>query len=449
MIKKETDIIQDQNNNPEFIFIDQNFSSNDPFTFSKDRPTLLSEIKNTTALLNEIKATKNSNPNSFQNNYITGLIQLAYLHFENNDFDIAINYFKEALSNIKHLQKSKKSRELQTSEARIIFSIGNLYSILGKYRRARKLFIKSINKNKNSNLENLDLIALYEGFADFYLQKENLGQAKRYYNKALCILEENVSIDKQSKIRSSLTLNYKISRLEKSKGNLKAAFNHCQKTIMFLEELKVNYALALEIKLNVNFLWIEIQLQSGDFESAMHNILETESFFVSLSKEDKINHYKTFAKICQEMGDYFMVSQISDNALNFYRKAIQFYQETPEYDYECMDEHASILNNMAAIFINLNKLEKVEKLLFKSLEIRKELFTRDPEEQVLDYAGTLVNLAVFYVEINIEDETPRKLLQESLNLLTKYDPEIYDTDERKYSEIMTRTMLTIEILNSN
>ena len=404
--------------------------------------------------MEKIQTEVGTNPERFIGNYISGQIQIGYLYLEKKDISKSIKAFKNALKSLNQLlSKFPNDIQLLQSKSRLQYNIGSNYALLGKFRKGRNVLISELkqikvryNEDPKSNIH--DLVAFYDALGDLFFQSDNLGLSRVYYQQALSYAKLINQEEDQSNTRTLLNLNFKLANIERLKDNTNKAFYFCNEAINQLEILKMNPTDTIEIRLSVNILWIKLQIQSGDYESAMHNTLDTIEYFKTLSMENKQNHLIAFAKICQEIGDYFMISRLSDNCLTFYKQACQFYQESPFYNQESMIEHSSILNNMAAVFMETKEFEKVEKLLFRSLGLRRQLFNEDPEEHVLDYAGTLVNLATFYADINLEQETPRKLINESLSLLTKYDPEIYDTDESKYSEVMTRALMTLEALDS-
>lgn len=451
MTHKETLAVQLEKNTTTFEFLEQNLHTNDPFVFQGNHPNISNEIKKTKRLLDQIREKSKNDPKRYIENFITGLIQIAYLYQEKGKFDKAITSFQEALKNIRLLNKLSNNK-YAISEIRLQYSLGTLYPYIGKIRRARRFLLNAKKKTEQiigrKDLPSIELLIYLEGLGDFYQQINRIGLSRVYYSKCLELIKSQKEKDANI-IRQQIILLYKLSSIESIKNNIKDAYPYCMEAISLLDHLKTSKSDTTEIRLSINTLYIQLQLQSGDIESAMHNLIDSETFLNNTPLEIKSHHLLAFGKLAQELGDYFMLANMMDNATAFYHKATQFYQESPHYNHDTMMEHSSILNNLAAIYMDNLELEKVEKLIFKSLEIRKTLFEKDPEEQVLDYAGTLINLAIFYTDTKMDKETPRNLIQESLNLLSKYDPEVYDMDEEKYAQIMTKTLMTLDLLEKN
>ncbi|MFA8299053.1 MAG: hypothetical protein ACEPOV_02705 [Hyphomicrobiales bacterium] len=449
MRQKSSFPIIEQEKQETLQLLECNLDLNNPFTLRLNRSELHKEIEVTIDLLEEVNNQRKKEPEKYKYKYILGLIHLAYLYQEEDDRSQSVYYFKKALSLLGDIKVNDEFNDQINSILRIKFSLGNLYLRDGFFRKARKEFITCKNLANELLLIDpehyiYDLFIYIDGIGDYYYFTDKFGLAKLHYLKAL---EFYNTLDDESKdklLRLYITLNYKISRLCKDQLNTKEAVHYCQIAISLLEDLRIKHSSMVEIRLSVNMLWIQLLIQDGDFENATHNFIDTELFFEDLSKHQQYPFLEIFAKISQELGDYYMISRVINNSKEFYRKALNYIQKVPHPNSFIKAEESAILNNLSAIYMEKKEVEKVEKLLFKSLNIRQELLKEDPEEHAIDYAGTLLNLAVFYSDLGIDKKSAKKLLEEALIIMREFNPEEYDTDEEKYSEIMTRAIIMNE-----
>ncbi|CAA6798500.1 MAG: FOG: TPR repeat [uncultured Sulfurovum sp.] len=315
---------------------------------------------------------------------------LAGVYMEINEIEKAISYFQKSILNLdmflEHTATDKETILHHENQIMKLTDMALLYKSLQEYDDAITSYNKIISRHKlmkeldNSYNNNDDIFAvqgeIFMVKAEVSdLKEENLEQATQYLKKAInsFTLAHNSNPENYDYLKNKSLAEITLA------DNYSLNYDKSEEALKLLETANKSFTTLLEI--------------------------DPKDEGVIISSANVTSH---IGRIYREFGEIYI-------ALDYFKKALKAYEtylEISPMDYETMDYIAVNLNNIANIYISIDKKSNVPKLLEKAIEyydvVLNESATKENsnydalivEEVIYHKAIAQIDLSRFYMETN-------------------------------------------------
>ncbi len=257
--------------------------------------------------------------------------------------------------------------------------LGDLYRLLGKHKKAEKLYLEALQvKAQTIGKKQLSYATTLNNIGLLNWQMGQYESAKSYYIEAVKIMKITIGATHISYLKAIANL----ASLYHDMGNFEQAEYYYQELLI----LKTKYKGKIT---HSQAYWLN---NAASLYKDMGNFQQGESLYLEalqiIKKTKGTNHY-SYWTILNNLG-------LLHSYLNNYDKAEQYYNEALHYQKK---PGSTLLNNFALLYHKMGQYEKAKPLYIKALRIdAKELGKEHPS-----YFISLHNLANLYKEMNQYD----------------------------------------------
>lgn len=278
-----------------------------------------------------------------QQDYAEGYNFRAYLYGERGRFDLA-------------LLDAKKATELKPDVADYWGNLGWFQISNGKFAEGQKASEKALTLNPES-------MAWMVNLGHSYLLQGNKQAAYRYYEKTLPLIENEQSFQQGPLADFDLFINrgWKVNAARKAKVWMQTKYQPFTQA----DTWKASAA---------NFF------ENHNYPKSLQLYQQSLAFNQKRRPTKAVDDWLLIANVYEKQKNYLMAESFNRKALIFAEKVLGF--DSPSV--------AVSLNNLAALFLSLDRYAEAEPLFRRSLSIREKAFGHDHPE----VAQSLNNLAV-------------------------------------------------------
>lgn len=321
--------------------------------------------------------------------YITSLNSLAALYSVMGKFEDAGKLYEQVLD-----INRKKFGEAYPGNAVLLNNIASQYHKMGNYEKAESMFQEALKISKNTyGEEDARTVSLLNNLGTLYDDMGDYEKAESIYLHTLEIRKIAPGIEHSDYAISAnnlAQLYYKMGNYEKAEPLYQQALLINKK--IYGEE-HVNYATSLN---NLGALYHTM----GNYEKAELLYLESLKIrkkVLGVKHPDYATSLNNIALFYSETGSYEKVEPLYLQALEIRGEVLG--KGHPLY--------SVTMNNLALFYFGTGELEKAETLLLQALIIRKNASGEDHP----DYAVSLNNLASFYYDLGRYERAEALYLQ--------------------------------------
>lgn len=233
----------------------------------------------------------------------------------------------------------------------ILNQIGDIYETKGERERALDYYQKSIAANSKD--DHVAQAISYIGIAGVYKNQKNYEAALQYYHKGLELLE-TYSGNTAAGMGCYLGLGYVYGKLKKKT----LAIDYIEKGLsLFSKEYGVNHPscfLALQYMASV-------YLNNDDNDNALKVLLRIVDTFENNSRIKA----KEWKKVFCDIGELYYLNHDLNNAINYYKKAIELACNHLELE----PEMAPVYGKLSSLYYEQQQFERAAEALEKAAEI--------------------------------------------------------------------------------
>jgi CHAT domain-containing protein len=400
--------------------------------------------------------------------------------FDSTDFDYAIlvsdnsglfnlkdkREFGSKFLNLKSIGTSFYRKDFDISDednARFNLHSGESAYAMGRYIFAEKKFLTAASYfEKAYLLSDPGYMKSISNTGLLYATMGRYSQAEKFTSRALDLRQKTMGMTDMgvaASLNNYAVLHYNLGQYNESEKDFAAALS-------VIVANKLQSSLPYAIVLNNQAMLFQAL---GRYETAEKNMLQIidigEAMGNDSKKGNRLRFFSNLALLYQQMGKY-------NEADNIYQKMQKkvLDRSTPEF--------ANILNNVAILYLMMNRQDKVEEMLQKSAEIYKKSFGENSpayakvisdlgnfyrykgryaeaeplltnaftiREQSLGndhplYAQSKEDLAILYWKTkNFDKAWPlyHEVMEKSLNFINKYFPPMSDAEKTKYWDLLS------------
>lgn len=400
--------------------------------------------------------------------------------FDSTDFDYAIlvsdnsglfnlkdkREFGSKFLNLKSIGTSFYRKDFDISDednARLNLHSGESAFAMGRYIYAEKKFITAAGYfEKAYLLSDPGYMKTISNTGLLYATMGRYSQAEKFTSKALDMRQKTMGMTDMgvaASLNNYAVLHYNLGQYNESEKDFTAALS-----VIVTNKLKTSLPYAIVLN-NQAMLFQAL----GRYETAEKNMLEIIEIGEAMGNNSKsgnrLRFFSNLALLYQQMGKY-------DEADNIYQKMQKkvIDRSTPEF--------ANILNNVAILYLLMNRQDRVEEMLKNSAEIYKKSFGENSpayakvisdlgnfyrykgryaeaeplltnaftiREQSLGndhplYAQSKEDLAILYWKTkDFEKAWPlyHDVMEKSLDFINKYFPPMSDAEKTKYWDLLS------------
>lgn len=188
-------------------------------------------------------------------------------------------------------------------------------------------------------------------------------------------------------------------------SSLYASINRAEEALKYQLQAEKFAEITIEkatIKFEMGSMFANVNLLTP----AERYLLEAQTLFDSLSTEYPGTFYKYTAGVCNNLAIIYVSMNRPFQAEKMYLKALEIRRKLAELTPDQFEpEVGYTLNNLGALYSDIGQAQKAEKVLFESLEINKRLAEKDPKKHNLELSKTYNNLGVLYRTNKLQDRS--------------------------------------------
>ncbi|GAB1371600.1 hypothetical protein MASR1M45_16620 [Candidatus Kapaibacterium sp.] len=304
-------------------------------------------------------------------NYIIDIMLIGLKYWENDEADIALEYYLEA---------EKEAVKLPfgtSSEGMLNYNMSLIYQKKGLYSKSLEYAVKNL-KRAEKQKDSLDIALSYSSIASIYYNLKEL-------DKAIDYLNESINIYKKYKINNRLALSYyNISLFYKGK-------NEIDKSIAALHE-SLKYA-----ELNKDFSTIilvqgtlaDLELSNSkikDYDKAIKSRLRNVQIFDSLGERSslayeyyKIGYYFHEQYADTTINDSVKITEFLKSGYDYKEKALNLYKKTKNHQ-----KIVSLLKELSYISQEMNEPKRALDYYIEYSELKDSLQKIDNQKELAD-----------------------------------------------------------------
>ena len=267
-------------------------------------------------------------------------------------------------------------------------------------------------------------------YALFCSTQNNLDNAKKYYQRALSLLNSQQDKD-------SLYCKIKKGTLLTSFADLYQITNQlAESESMYKEALEIRRSLAANSPVYEPGLALSLNNLAGLFFNTRRlnesEVLYKEALGI-LDRLVAINpqaYENDRATTLNNLANLYSVTQRTTESEMMYKKALEIRRFHMDNNSQNSEGVAELLNNLASLYFKTDSLKKCESLYKEALEIRRNLAKANPQAYESSLAQSLFNLANLYYKTDSLQKCD-SLYKEALSIrqsLAKANPQAYSTD---------------------
>ncbi len=351
------------------------------------------------------------------NEYISGLANLARVYMERGNYEAAESFYKNAADLREKNQTDKNSMQ---SFALSLKNLAELYILLGDYEKAENHLKKASDMIKKSNGENSrEYARILNDTALLYLAKKDFENADIFIQKAYNIFfktcgdpdhdvvlayfirtqalsyikmgkfqEAEQILNRSAKIFQNLNNNIAHASVLHNLANLYEKNNEIEKAEIF-------YKQAIEKKDFLN-AQIDYPLCLNNLANLYRKMKKYDKaeplYYLSMENLKKMNYNERFEyKLClQDLIILYVLKENYDKAESFYQQFIELNEKTGTM---LNPQTTSVMYEIAAAYISKQKYEKALEIFKKISDINDRLidnvFSFTGEKQKLSFMGTI------------------------------------------------------------
>ena len=314
------------------------------FSCSKNKKKIISEYRNSDSISLYMVA---SNKNNISENE-------------------RVKYLDKALNLIRNSINSKKNREYS-------YEIISKYYSLNQWKKY-KLASEILLNNSISSNDSINIAKSYRSFGNYYYQNQVLDSAFSFYSKSEKKYKELNDLDGYSTILLKKgIIQYNINDFFAADLSLSTALTFAKQNN---DKAKI-YSILNQLGLVSN--------QLGEYDKAISYLDEA----LKIIRENDLQNSEHQESIC--LSNIGLVYQ----NLKEYKKAIHYYQLSLDFKDLKVDApilYSNIIDNLSYTKLQINDYEKLPKLFFESLEIRKKI--ENPSSIIVSY----IHISEYYLK---------------------------------------------------
>jgi len=277
-----------------------------------------------------------------------------------------VKYLDKALNLIRNSINSKKNREYS-------YEIISKYYSLNQWKKY-KLASEILLNNSISSNDSINIAKSYRSFGNYYYQNQVLDSAFSFYSKSEKKYKELNDLDGYSTILLKKgIIQYNINDFFAADLSLSTALTFAKQNN---DKAKI-YSILNQLGLVSN--------QLGEYDKAISYLDEA----LKIIRENDLQNSEHQESIC--LSNIGLVYQ----NLKEYKKAIHYYQLSLDFKDLKVDApilYSNIIDNLSYTKLQINDYEKLPKLFFESLEIRKKI--ENPSSIIVSY----IHISEYYLK---------------------------------------------------
>ncbi len=289
----------------------------------------------------------------------SSLTTQGFAHFSNNQFNSALEKYKEALTIAETL--GSETRDARTLTARIHYNMGNAYIRLSRYTRAVECLFKSLGIYEQSG-DKAALAYNFNSLGVVYMELNDFQQSLKYQLKALDMME------KVGDKRGICTLNINLGTLYLQVAKPRASLDYFNKALAMLD-LQGNQQM-LSIVLN-NAGIVYQRLKRFDKAMAYHQ----KALKIVKALDDGIGLATTLGHI----GNLYKRKMQFNTALEFMKKATLIAEKL---DAEALT--ASCYEQLTYIYSAQTEFEKANEYEQKCDELNNKIASENTKNKIIE-----------------------------------------------------------------
>lgn len=277
-----------------------------------------------------------------------------------------VKYLDKALNLIRNSINTKKNREYS-------YEIISKYYSLNQWKKY-KLASEILLNNSISSNDSINIAKSYRSFGNYYYQNQVLDSAFSFYSKSEKKYKELNDLDGYSTILLKKgIIQYNINDFFAADLSLSTALTFAKQNN---DKAKI-YSILNQLGLVSN--------QLGEYDKAISYLDEA----LKIIRENDLQNSEHQESIC--LSNIGLVYQ----NLKDYKKAIHYYQLSLDFKDLKVDApilYSNIIDNLSYTKLQINDYEKLPKLFFESLEIRKKI--ENPSSIIVSY----IHISEYYLK---------------------------------------------------
>lgn len=401
---------------------------------------LLAQVDNDNVIVLRGKILKlEKTGNILSQEYVKNVNDLGELYFNQEKYAEAEKLFLKSLEINKNIL-GEKHQEYANS----LNNLAVLYYSQEKYNEAEPLFLKSLDVTKDILGEkNEDYVSLLMNLGLFYQNQGKYEEAEPFYLKAIKIDKETIG---EKHPDYAIALN-NLALIFREQGKYDEAEPLFLKTLEIRKEIlgekHPDYLTSLN---NLSRLHIDLG-NYKEAETLFLKVLEIRKEISGEKDEDYLITLNDLAVLYDEEGKYDLAEPV-------FLKTIEICKEIYGVKHS---NYASDLNSLALLYKSQGKYSKAEPLMLESLEIRKE----NLGEKNIDYSISLSSLGGLYLQQGKYDKAKQlylKSLEINKEILGEKHPyyaaslnnlALFYSEQGKYDDAIPLYVNSLEIKKEN
>jgi diguanylate cyclase (GGDEF)-like protein len=292
----------------------------------------------------------------------------------------------------------------------IQYKLGNLYTKMGKLRKAEKCFLDSLNLVADDDREGNRIVFLELG--RIYAKRGGFDKAMDYFKRAQELLPEDSGLERAMILKDQAEIALK-------RGKYSEAFSIAQEALSLLGDERIEeHSEILNTLGNANYYWGRLEEAMKCYNKSLHLARKCQDtgriaisfknigqvFLEQGKKWDAERYFKSALEYAQEIGDQFLMGKIYNNLGVLFtpddiERAKENFMNSLAIKRRIGDDDgvAVILNNMGNLYVRDGELDKALSMFNEALRIW--IHMEAPTALVVTY----LNIGgIYYLKKNFE-----------------------------------------------
>ncbi len=302
-----------------------------------------------------------------------------------------------------------------------ISSEGLLYATMGRYQQAEKFTLKALELREAAFGDaHMEVAASINNYAVLHYNLGKYNEAEKEFEQSLQIIEKN---KKQQGVQYAIVLNNK-AMLFQALGRYEEAAKLLQQVIAIGEALKSDVKNSNKFRFMSNLALLYQQM--GRYNDAEAIYQRMQKRITDRNSADYANALNNLAILYLVMNKQDKVEEMLQKAADIYKKS--FGEESPAY--------AKVTGDLGNFYRFKARYNEALPLLKQALQIREEALGIDHPQ----YVQSQEDLALLYWKINdISNAYPlyKMVMEKSLDFVNTFFPPMSEVEKAKYWDLLS------------
>jgi tetratricopeptide (TPR) repeat protein len=302
-----------------------------------------------------------------------------------------------------------------------ISNTGLLYATMGRYSQAEKFTARALTMRQTSNgSANMDIAASLNNYAVLHYNLGQYNESEKNFASALSVIVTN---KQQTSLPYAIVLNNQ-AMLFQALGRYETAEKNMLEIIDRGEKNGNNSKIGNRLRFFSNLALLYQQ---------MGKYTEAENIYIRMQK--KINDRSTpeFANILNNMAILYLVMNKQDKVEDMLQKSAEIYKKIFG---ENSPAYAKVISDLGNFYRYKSRYAEAEPLLTKALEIREQSLGKDHPL----FSQSQEDLAILYWKTkDFEKAYPlyHEVMEKSLDFINNFFPPMSDAEKTKYWDMLS------------